>query len=324
LNKPEEGIVVLENAANTGGSPFQIRLRLAEEYLKLQRIDEAEARFHVLLQESSDNPRVLLGHGHILIRRGRPAEAIAPLKTAAQHPTARQTARFALAEAYGRMGNEIAAENERTLADKTQADQLWPDPYLAEAIEMEAGLQPRIDRSIAMAANGQTQEAHAILARVLMSHPDSDEAHLAMAKVFVRSADFAGADVEVNRAIELNPNLVEAHFVRAGIRMQFKDYDAAEHSCLRAVELKPSFGAAHYLRGDCQLKLGRKSQAMHSFREVLRSRPDLAAAHRELGALLLDQGKVDDAIRCLENAVRLDGADARAKTLLEQARANKK
>jgi tetratricopeptide (TPR) repeat protein len=322
--KPEEGIVLLERAARLAPHQFSLRLRLAEEYARLQRIDEADALFSALLAEHPDNPRVLLGCGQALLHRGRWQEAMAPLQMAAEHPTARRSARVALAEAYLRLGDPAAAEAERRRLADVPGDVVWPDTVLAEAQTLRTGLQPRIDRAFALRDSGQIGEALSLLALVLRDHPDSDEAHLTLAKVLIQARRFDAAEVELDRALALNPNLVDGHFLLAGIRKERQDYAAAERGYLRTIALKSAHGLAYYNLGVCRRELGRKAEAIDAFRAAVRCRPDLAAAHLELGALLLQDNKVEDAIECLNRAVRLDGKNERARRLLEQARGKEK
>src|SRR5262249_53425502 len=127
LQKPDEGIVALEHAAQVAPGNSTVKLRLAEEYLKLDRIDEAEAIYNELLAGRADNPRALLGRGQILSRRGKWKEAVEPLKSAAESPMARRSARVALAEVYQRLGETTAAEAERKRAADAPADVPWPD-----------------------------------------------------------------------------------------------------------------------------------------------------------------------------------------------------
>jgi Flp pilus assembly protein TadD len=87
--------------------------------------------------------------------------------------------------------------------------------------------------------------------------------------------------------------------------------------------LKPSYALAHLNLGGCLLKQRDRAGATRALQDAVRYRPDLADAHVELGAVLLQDGKAGEAIPHLENAVRLDAKNARARTLLEQARARK-
>jgi tetratricopeptide (TPR) repeat protein len=324
LIKPDEGIALLERAVQLRPRNFSLRLRLAEEYLKLDRLDEADALFRDLLAEQPDNPRALLGHGRILSRRGQWQEALEPLAAAAGHPTARHSARVALAEAYQRLGNETAAEDERKRAAEAPADADWPDTVLEEARWLQTGLAPRVHKILRLSDGGETDEALTLADQLVRDHPDSDEAHLTRAKVLLRANRFRDAEPELRRAVALNDNLVDGHFLLAVALTARKDYEAAEREYLRAIELKPAYALAHYNLGDCRLKQGKKAEAIQAFRDAVRYRPDLAAAHLELGALLLQDGQRAEATTHLEEAVRLDGKNERARKLLEEARAKRK
>jgi tetratricopeptide (TPR) repeat protein len=324
LLRPEEGIVLLERAVRLSPLNYSMRLRLAEEYLKLHRIDEADALFRELLAEQPNDARALLGQGQILLRRGQWQEALAPLRAAADHPTARRSARVALAEAYQRLGDTAAAEAERKRAAEAPVDVAWLDSVLADAEGLRTGLQPRIRTALRLRDNGQIDEALTLIGEVLRDHPDSDDAHLTHAKILIRANRFGEAERELRQALALNADLVDGHFLLAGILMKREDYPAAERHYLRAVALKPAHALAHYNLGDCRLKRGNRAGAIEAFRDAVRYRPDLAAAQLELGALLLEDGQVEEAMAHLEHAVQADAKSDRARGLLEQARAKRK
>lgn len=323
LVRPEEGIAALERAAAVAPQNLAVRLRLAEEYLKLDRTDEADRLFRQLLTDAPGNPRALLGRGEILSRRGHWREAVGLLEKAADDPSARRSARVALAEAYARLGQTAAAEAERKRAAETPADLAWPDPFLAEAKKLQTGLQPRLDQALQLSNDGHPDEAFDLMAQVLRDHPDSAEAHLTAGKLLIRAKQFPEAEKALRQAITLDPNLVEGHFLLAGAEMMRKDYPAAEYSYLRAIELKPTYGLAHYDLGLCLLQQGNRDRAREAFRQAVRYRPDYAPAQLELGELLLDDGQVKEALPHLEAAVRLDGRSERARRLLDRARAKK-
>jgi tetratricopeptide (TPR) repeat protein len=249
---------------------------------------------------------------------------VAALKTAAEHPTARRSARVALAETYLRSGDADAADAERQRAAEVAADLPWFDPFLDAARAYRTGLQPRIDEALALLNNGRIEEAEGLMAEVLRDHPRSDEAHLTMGKVLIRAGAPDEAQKALRRAIELNPDLVSGYFLLAGAQMLRHDYDAARGNYLRTIELKPTHALAHLNLGNCLLKQGKRAKALGAFRDAVRHGPDLAAAHLELGALLLQDGEAAEALPHLETAVRLDGKNERARGLLDQARAKQK
>jgi tetratricopeptide (TPR) repeat protein len=319
--QPDEGVAALERAATLPSGTFSVRLELAEELLKLCRVDEADAHFRALFAEQPENPRALLGHGQVLASRGDWQGAVTVLRKIADHPTARRAARIALAEAYYRLGDDAEADRQRRLAEQAPNDLRWPDPFLLQAKEFQTGLKPSLDHGLELLAGGRVEEATAFLSRVVNDHPDSDKAHLALARVFIRAGTLDGAERELHAALQVNPALVEGHFLLAGTALAQGNYDAAERSYLRAIQLKPSYGLAYHNLGECRLKQGKQSQAAAAFREALRLRPDLTAAHLKLAELLIADGNAAEAILHLEEALRLDPRNDHVRRLLEQARA---
>jgi tetratricopeptide (TPR) repeat protein len=320
LLRPDEGIALMERAVQLAPAGVSTRLRLAEEYWKLERIDEADALFRALLEEEPANPRALLGHGRVLLRRGQCQDALEPLTTAARAPTAQRSAHIALAEAYLRLGDAAGAETERKLALDGGGDVPWDDTILAEADRFRLGLEPRLQTTMRLADQGRIEDALHLSEQALEDHPASDEAHLTRAKVLIRAKGFGDAEKELRRAVGLNPNLVEGHFLLGSVLVVRKEYDAAERSYLRAIALKPTHGLALYNLGECRLKQPNRAGAIEAFRDAVRAHPDLGAAQLRLGELLLEDGKASEASTHLEQAVRLDGKNDRARDLLEKAR----
>jgi tetratricopeptide (TPR) repeat protein len=324
FTQPDRAILLLERAASVAPDNFPVRLRLAEQYLKSDRTDEADGLFRRLLELNSSHPRALLGHGQILSRRGQWQEALAPLRAAAAHPTARCAARSALAEAYSRLGDAKAAEAESRLAAQLPPDTPWLDPFIVEAKKFLTGLQPRIINALMLGEQGQLGEALALSAEVLRDHPDSDEAHVTRAKLLFGAGRTREAEAEARRGLALNPDLIDAHYLLGTILEQRDDFEGAERAFRRAVELQPSHALAHQRLGACRLKLGNKTGAAESFSQALRIRPDLPLSQLEFGALLLENGQVEEAIAHLEQAARQDATSEQARVLLEKARAKAK
>jgi tetratricopeptide (TPR) repeat protein len=319
LQRPQEGLDALKRAAAVSRNAHPFALRLAEESLKQDRLDEADELFGETLAGPAA-ARAFLGQGQILLQRGQPQAAIVLLEQAALDPMAQRVARAALAEAYQRLGRSADADAERKRAQALPPDRPWPDPILSETDALHTGLQYRVDRAVGLLDAGQVDQARALLNEVLRDHPNSDDAELAMGKVWMQTGAVDEAAKHLQHAIALNPDMVEAHFRLGAVQMAKTDYAAAEASFRRAVDLKPSYGEAYYNLGTCRLRQGNRTGAREALAEAVRCLPDLVPAHLEFGALLLEDGQVQQAITHLEQAIRLDAQNQRARTLLEKAR----
>jgi tetratricopeptide (TPR) repeat protein len=323
LQSPDEGVAALKRAASLPPPNLTIRLRLAEEYVKQDRFEEADELLRDVLAENPQFPWALLGQAQILMQRGQWQEAVAPLEQAAADPTAQRAARNALADAYTRLGKTAEAEAERKRAQSVPPDRPWQDAIVAEAEVFHTGVNFHITQATNLLKAGQLEQAGQVITAVVRDHPDRPDAHLAMAQVLITANVVDEAMKHLRLAIDLNPKLVEAHFLLAGAQMVKEQYSAAAESYRRTLELKPTYGVAHYNLGECRLKQGDRAGARQAFRDALRCRPDLVVAHLGLGTLLLDDGQLDEAIIHLEEAARLNPQSERARGLLEQARKKK-
>ena len=75
---------------------------------------------------------------------------------------------------------------------------------------------------------------------------------------------------------------------------------------IRQWRWKPELADAHAGKGDALVGLGRFDEAMRCYEEAIRLEPDLAEAHAGKGYALVRLGRFDEAIKCYDEAVRLE------------------
>jgi Flp pilus assembly protein TadD len=83
--------------------------------------------------------------------------------------------------------------------------------------------------------------------------------------------------------------------------------------------LKPDSAPAQFNLGTALAQLGRLQASVAAFRAALERRPDYALAHGNLGRVLLAQNNVGEALKHLQEAVRLDPANPRSLLGLAEA-----
>jgi tetratricopeptide (TPR) repeat protein len=108
--------------------------------------------------------------------------------------------------------------------------------------------------------------------------------------------DWAGAEVEYKRAIELNPNYPDARALYSHYLMCMKRPEEAMVQIQQALELDPlnAFYQAFYAV-DLYLA-GRYDEAIPEFRKALRTSPELPFAHWMLGDTLYMKGLYEEAL----------------------------
>jgi tetratricopeptide (TPR) repeat protein len=323
LRRPGEALAPLRRAVERGGGEFAPWLRLAEALLAQDQLDEAEPLFRQVQEAYDDNlrARALLGLGQVAYRRGELAESLPYLRRAADSPVAQRAARAALAEVDQRLGDAAGAEAERRRVADLPPDPQWPDPFLREAETLQTALPARLAQADRVLAQGQVHEAADLFRAVLRDHPESDRAHLEMARVLIRLNDLGAAETDLREALRLNPQSIDGHFLMGAVYGLRKDDGKAEASFRRVVALKPAHALAHYNIGLCRLRQKDPAGAAEAFRAALRSQPNMTDAHVALAEVLLAEGQAAEARAHLEDALRLAPENEKARRLLAKVNA---
>src|SRR6266545_711256 len=140
------------------------------------------------------------------------------------------------------------------------------------------------------------------------------EGHVSLASVkMFYDFDWAGAEREFRRGIELNPNLAEAH---DGLALYFtanKRHAEAIAEIERAKRLDPLSPIILADASWVYYGARRYDRALELAREWVEMNPNSPWGHTYLGLALEKTGKVDEAIRELEGAAKMD----RSVTILE-------
>jgi TolB-like protein/Flp pilus assembly protein TadD len=121
--------------------------------------------------------------------------------------------------------------------------------------------------------------------------------------------DWAAAEREYKRALELNPGDAQAHNWYAGYLTYTGRFDEGTSEARRARDLDPlSLPINNALAGRL-LAGGRYDEALRQVQETLELDAHFAPAHQTLGWVYLHTGKQDEAIREFQNALKLSGTE---------------
>jgi TolB-like protein/DNA-binding winged helix-turn-helix (wHTH) protein/Flp pilus assembly protein TadD len=119
--------------------------------------------------------------------------------------------------------------------------------------------------------------------------------------------DWATAEREYQRALELNPNEARVHHWYAGYLVYVGRVEQGISEALRARELDPlSLPINNALAGRF-LVARRYDEALHQVQKTLELNPNFSAAHQTLGWIYLNEGEHEPAIHEFKSAVALSG-----------------
>ncbi|MGI8883235.1 MAG: tetratricopeptide repeat protein [Pyrinomonadaceae bacterium] len=162
----------------------------------------------------------------------------------------------------------------------------------------------------------------------------------------------------LRQAVKLNPDLGEAHFglgiayalieteqqenldsetatptptpVKKGKKVEAaktdseKSFENAVKSYKKYLIKNPKDDAAHFNLGRAYNKLDDDKEALKSIQQAVKLKPDDTEYQTELGEILIKLAQYDEAVRALKKALEIDSLNLPAEDLLEKAEAGKK
>jgi serine/threonine-protein kinase len=148
-----------------------------------------------------------------------------------------------------------------------------------------------------MSPNEAMPKAKAAALKALEIDDTLAEPHVSLAHVkYYYDRDWAVAEREYKRAIELNPNYPIAHSWYAVYLMSAGRFDEALAQIRRAQELDPLSLPTNMALGWVLLNARQYDQGVEQLRKTLEMDPNFILAHHRLGLIYEQQGKYDEAI----------------------------
>jgi tetratricopeptide (TPR) repeat protein len=159
-------------------------------------------------------------------------------------------------------------------------------------------------------AEGKSEEARELLARVAERYPGEPDVHLFLALAALRMRDPNAAAAEVDKTLGLDPNHIEARTLRGWIELEVKrDYAAAAADYAKVVALKPDLAEAHNNLGVAYKKAGELDKAAATFRRAIELRPNYSEARSNLGWVYAEEKKWGEARDQFEQALKSNPND---------------
>lgn len=149
-------------------------------------------------------------------------------------------------------------------------------------------------------------EARAAALKAIALDDSLGEAHVALGRDLMWHAwDWAGAERELKRAIELSPQYPEAYQVYAWYLAYRGQTDEALRTIQKAIDLDPLSARIGNVHASLLMYARQYGQALAAVRKVIDMEPDFGRAHQTMGRILALQGRYDEAIAVLRKSVEM-------------------
>lgn len=136
--------------------------------------------------------------------------------------------------------------------------------------------------------------------------PDSAEAYLVTARLFLRHEFTDQADMFAGRAVELNPTLPLAHQLLGEIALAKADLPRAVKEFEAEKKINPLDGAMYDRLGDAYLRNGQFDEARAVLNKAVLLEPNATGPYILLGEALVKLGEPIQAIHYLNRAATMD------------------
>ena len=148
-------------------------------------------------------------------------------------------------------------------------------------------------------------KSRAAAEKAFQLEPDSAEVHTALSSIRVFDRDLRGAEMEYQRALQLNPNYVPAHQWYSQYLCKLGRFDECLVQAQRAHALDPSYVIAAADVGYRLYWARRYRDAIPPLQKTIEFNPDFGIAHRWLGQNYEGLGMYSEAITELQKAGQL-------------------
>ncbi len=168
-------------------------------------------------------------------------------------------------------------------------------------------LLAEFDKAVELTKAGELDQAAAKYREILETTPDILEVHLNLAMILDRQKDYAGAEVEYLKALELRPDSGDAAVSLAGVYQHMGEADKMKPLLEQTADSTDA--NLQFKRGLLLMNALETDAAGEAFQAAITADPTLTEAYFHLGSVKLNQGKIPEAVADLEKYLSLEPTD---------------
>jgi tetratricopeptide (TPR) repeat protein len=280
------------------------RFETAQNLAAKGRLDKAMALLDQLAAQSPEPAGVERLRGIIFYQREDFARAIDAFAKASQQDSADRESVEMHGVSLFRLGRSAEA---------------LPLLEQAHATVVRANIDPEYVLGLCYADVQRYDDARHAFAIQYGFAPDSAEAHLLAARLFLRRELADRAAQEARKALEINPALPLAHQLLAEVDLAKADVSSAIVELEAERKINPLDGLLYDRLGDAYLRSQQYDQAQQALNRAVLLEPNATAPYILLGETFLKLNQPIQALHYLDHAVKMDPSSYLTHNLLGQA-----
>ena len=255
-----------------------------------EKYDEAEIEYRKALQLGALDPTVIRQLGLLYFNEGRPLQAYAYLRKAAELQPENDEVRLKLGMCAMALGNFKEARN---------------------AAERVLKSQPATEDALMLLVNSsrtpsEAEDARQLIEKLRQQDKDRSEYHLALGSLRLAQHDMEGSERELTRALEIDSRSSSASMVLGEIFWRRHDLKRAEEALKKAADLAPLRSIGRLKYADFKVATGAVSDGKKLLDEINRKAPDYIPAWIHAMKLAFDERRYDDCAETIQRVLLRD------------------
>ncbi len=281
------------------------KIRLADVYLKSNRLEEANALYAAVKEETPGNPYALLGLARVAIAMENWGDAKNYLEDASRYSDGK-IGRDLLVTVYENLGQQHLALMIRGEAKASGSFVDIPDPWLLEVMTDCYDPAQLMNLGGLAAFGGDVKKGIEWSRRAIQIDPENAMAHFQLAQMYYQLNQTAQAFTHFELATRYKPDFSDAWLRMVDIRTQAGEAAKAEelfYAGFMKCPLSPAYNMQYAKR---LIDLGDRRQAIGYLKRSVELNPNEAAAYIQLASNYFAMDRMQEGRENLEKALEVE------------------
>lgn len=315
---------------------WQLKRDYVQQLILADKLEEASELTDELMRIQANNVQTLVQRGQILLKRGKPEQAIVPLKDALRINPNNYTAHVMAGLALSSVGDMEGAEREFRAAialqpNRAQAQLLLSDlaakrgntKLLAEMAQKMMQNYPTsavgfVTQGTLDYARGDNSAAESNFRKAIAAEPNNSLPYSKLAEVQIVKKNYVEADKLLEQALTKDANFVPAMRLLVALYALDKRTDKIIPRVFYQIAKAPQNSDYYSILGQAQLHEGKFQDSIQSLTKATELNKRNEAAWDMLGKAHAGAGSIQDAIATYEKWSTVDPYQPKSHILLGQ------